>query len=183
MIGHWSGLHTAPVSEVLSAFASTPSIAIPFLLNIAHPPPITSEETPTVHIEEADDNWEIKSQMFTPPLPIPPPLHQLPIEAIGPNHKPMTPTDPVPSFPSSPRPPSLSPLPVSPPPLFNLAVDALIQFDTEAAIEAMTQIDEDRQHTPSPTGPQPNVHPGPGWSINFEDPGVQYAFQIPSSDG
>src|SRR5712691_8510194 len=34
MIGHWSNLHAAPVSEVLLAFASTPSITLPMLLNI-----------------------------------------------------------------------------------------------------------------------------------------------------
>src|SRR5712691_10751073 len=182
MIGHWSNLHAAPVLEVLSAFASTPSIAIPFLLNVP-PPPIAVDEPIALTTEALDDDWEIESQTFTPPLPIPPPLHQFPIDVIGPNREPMTPTDPVPSFPSSPRPPSLTPLPATPPPLFDLVVNTLVQFDTEAAIEAATREEEDRQRTPSPTGPQPNVHPGPGWRTNFEDPGVRYAFQIPSSDG
>src|SRR6267378_2007438 len=109
MIGHWSALHNAPVSEVLTAFAATPSIAIPFLLNVA-PPPVHAEEPP---IDDAalSDDWEIESQTFTPPLPVPPPLHNLPLDVIGPNREPMTPTDPVPSMPSSPCPPSLTPLP------------------------------------------------------------------------
>src|SRR5712691_4748186 len=182
MIGHWSNMFTTPVSEVLTAFASTPSIAFPALLNL--PPPSIPEATPVVHEnDQLDDDWEIESQTFTPPLPIPPPLHQFPIDVIGPNREPMTPTDPVPSFPSSPRPPSLTPLPATPPPLFDLVVNTLVQFDTEAAIEATTREEEDRQRTPSPTGPQPNVHPGPGWRTNFEDPGVRYAFQIPTTDG
>src|SRR5712691_319090 len=126
IIAHWSDLHQAPVSETLSAFASTPSIALPFLLNVP-PPPITINELRTAQIEEVlDDDWEIESLCNTPPLPIPPPLPHFPVDVIGPNREPMTPTDPVPSFPSSPRPPSLTPLPTTPPPLFDLAVNALV---------------------------------------------------------
>src|SRR5712691_112329 len=182
MIGHWSSMFTTPLSEVLTAFASTPSIAFPALLNL--PPPPIPEDTPVVHEnDQLDEDWEIESQTFTPPLPVPPPLPHFPNDIIGPNPEPITPTPPPPSFPSSPRPPSLTPLPMTPPPLFDLAVNTLIQFDTEAAIEAAVQAEEERQRTPSPTGPQPNVHPGPGWSVNFEDPGVRYAFQIPTTDG
>src|SRR5260221_189141 len=34
MMGHWSSMFTTPVSELLTAFASTPSIAVPAILNI-----------------------------------------------------------------------------------------------------------------------------------------------------
>src|SRR5260221_9193152 len=76
MIGYWSNLHTAPVSKVLLAFALTPSIAIPMLLNVP-PPPI--DEVSTAHIKEALSNeWEVESLHATPPLPIPPPLPHFP---------------------------------------------------------------------------------------------------------
>ena len=32
---------------------------------------------------------------------------------------------------------------------------------------------------PSPTGPQPGVHPGPGWEHNQNAGGIQYMFLIP----
>src|SRR5712691_1628364 len=68
IIAYWSDLHQAPVSETLSAFASTPSIALPFLLNVA-PPPITTNEPGIAHIEEAlDDDWEVEPKTSTPPL-------------------------------------------------------------------------------------------------------------------
>src|SRR5712691_6412677 len=81
IIAYWSNLHHAPVSETLSAFASTPSIALPFLHNIS-PPPNTNTDVSTAHIEEVlDDDWEVESLQATPPLPIPPPLPHFPYDA------------------------------------------------------------------------------------------------------
>src|SRR6266404_3907109 len=40
------------------------------------------------------------------------------------------------------------------------------------------QTEADRQ-MPSPTGPQPGVHPGPGWEHNQNARGIQYMFLIP----
>jgi len=40
------------------------------------------------------------------------------------------------------------------------------------------QTEADRQ-TPSPTGPQPGVHPGPGWECNQNARGIWYMFLIP----
>src|SRR5712691_637065 len=68
MIGHWSSMFTTPISEVLTAFASTPSITFPALLNLPPPPLPALADIPAVH------DWEIGSQTSTPPLPIPPPL-------------------------------------------------------------------------------------------------------------
>src|SRR5260221_9789241 len=73
MIGHWSTMFTTPISEVLTVFASTPSIAFPALLNL--PPPPIPEGTPVVQEnDQLDDDWEVESQTFNPPLPIHPPL-------------------------------------------------------------------------------------------------------------
>src|SRR5260221_5567372 len=117
MIGHWSSMFTTPVSEVLTAFASTPPIASPALLNL--PPPSVPEDTPVIHEnDQLDEDWEIESQTFTPPLPIPPPLPPFPADSISPYREPISPPDPGLSLPTSPFPPSSPPLPPDrPPPL------------------------------------------------------------------
>jgi len=38
------------------------------------------------------------------------------------------------------------------------------------------------EHTPSPTGPQPGVFPGPGWKNNFDAVGTRHFFVIPDGD-
>ena len=54
---------------------------------------------------------------------------------------------------------------------------------TEANILAAKAMDADAEgHTPSPTGPQPGVHPGPGWKDNFDAIGTRHFFVIPDGD-
>jgi len=130
MISHWVTLFREPVSTMLTNFQSTPSIAIPAVRNL-DPPPIfpttlgsgTNIEEPEFKYPPEDDDWEVQSVDETPALPVPPPgeyihpevlahLHTLhvdtnptpapPIHDLGPNREPITPTDPVPSMPSSP---------------------------------------------------------------------------------
>ncbi len=48
---------------------------------------------------------------------------------------------------------------------------------TAGALVAM-QTEADRQ-TPSPTRPQPGIHPGPGWECNQTTGSIQYMFLIP----
>ena len=68
MIGHWSSMFTTPISEVLTAFSSTPSIAFPALLHL--PPPSIPEDTPVVHENDRlDDDWEIESRPSPPRFP------------------------------------------------------------------------------------------------------------------
>src|SRR6266481_7515828 len=43
----------------------------------------------------------------------------------------------------------------------------------------VAQTEANRQ-TPSPTGPQPSVHPRPGWEHNQNARGIQYMFLIPN---
>ena len=196
IIGHWAHMFNAPISEVLRAFSSTPSVALPLLLGEMSPSPSMilsvadrgNHTSPTLKYPEGE---ELSSS--PPPLPVPPPITDQEIAEIntavlamanlpGPNCEPITPTDPVPSMPSSP-PPFLENSPLDASPQYDEVINALVQCDVEAAVAALDREEEDHQRTPSPTGPQPNVHPGPGWSINFEDPGFRYVFNIPNGEG
>jgi len=136
----------------------------------------------------------------TPTIPIPPPQHHIypealkhlhtlhvampapPTHTLGPNHEPITPTDPVPSMPSSP-PQFLQVDPSDPAPPFEQIVNVLVQRDIAMQAARIAREEEGELQTLSLTGPQPNVHPGPGWKVNFEDKGVRYVFQIPSDNG
>jgi hypothetical protein len=192
IIGHWANLFGAPVSEVLRNLAGSPSIAQPLMLGGPSPPRVPSPTLtyPEYPSSEEEEEAEVESALSTPPIPIPPPI-TLPVlvaafanqlaqndDIIGPNREPITPTDPVPSFPSSP-PPFIAAGPADePPPFVDHAVNVLVQHEVQALTAAFEREEEERQRTPSPSGPQPGVHPGPGWSVNFTDPGVRYVFPI-----
>jgi len=203
MIAHWGTLFHKPISTMLVNFQATPSIAIPAVHNL-DPPPIfptasgsglTADE-PELAYPVEDDDWEVQSVDKAPALPIPLPhhihpevvdyLHTLhvavpapPLHDLGPNREPITPTDPVPSMPSSP-PQFLQVDPLDAAPAFTDVVNALVQHDIDEQVTRITHEEEEEARTPLPTGPQPGVHPGPGWHVNFEDVGVHYMFQIPT---
>ena len=181
-------------------FSATPSIAIPAVQNLPMPTILASPEPELEYPPLEIDDWEVESIDETPAIPIPPPqqhihpevlahLHTLhiaspapPTHTLGPNRKPITPTDPVPSMPSSP-PQFLQVDPSDPTPPFEQIVNALVQRDVATQAARIAREEEAEEQTPSPTGPQPNVHPGPGWKVNFEDEGVRYAFTIPTDNG
>jgi len=72
--------------------------------------------------------------------------------------------------------PSCSPSPISP-----MAV--VLYQQAEAAMLKAEVMDTDAEgHTPSPTGPQPGVFPGPGWKDNFDAVGMHHFFVIPDGD-
>ena len=205
IIAHWATLFHKPVSTMLVNFSATPSIAIPTIRNLDPPPifPTTSgsglaAQEPELEYPAEDDDWEVQSVESGPALPIPPPehihpevlahLHTLhvdnpapPLHDLGPNRKPITPTDPVPAMPSSP-PQFLQVDPLDAAPSFTDVVDALVQCDVDAQVARIAREEEDKARTPSLTGPQPGVHPGPGWRVNFKDTGVHYMFYIPTDD-
>jgi len=212
MISHWATLFHEPISTMLTNFRSTPSIAIPTVRNL-DPPPIfptasgsgtTADNEPELTYPPDDNNWEVQAVDNTPALPIPPPqhegihpevlahLHTLHVDpsptpapathTLGPNREPITPTDPVPSMPSSP-PQFLQVNPLDATPSFANVVNTLVQRNMDAQIEHVAQEEEDKMRTPSPTGPQPGIHPGPGWHTNFEEAAIHHVFQIPSDDG
>jgi len=72
--------------------------------------------------------------------------------------------------------PSHSPSSISP-----MAV-VLYQQTKANALKTKTMDADAEGHTPSPTGPQPGVLPGPGWKDNFDAIGTCHFFVIPDSD-
>jgi hypothetical protein len=211
IIGHWANLFRTPISEVIARFRDTPSIAQPLLEGGSSPP---QTQSPTLQYLD-NESSPPSSTASTPPLSIPPPgwsaatgeeaLIQAIVTAvaaeqattaaaqvamdhldiIGPNRKPMTPTDPVPPLPSSP-PPFLAEGPIDSTPDYEGPEEAdwMLTVDNEqediAVLALLEAEEEERERTPSPSGPQPGVHPGPGWFVNFEEPGCRYAFCIPN---
>src|SRR6266436_5624473 len=101
------------------------------------------------------------------PLPVPPHIRTLypspRIQGLG------TPHVSMPAY--SPPPPDYHPHSPTP------SIEDITELMTAGALVA-TQTEADRQ-TPSPTGPQPGVHPGPGWECNQNAGGIQYMFLIP----
>jgi len=196
---------------MITNFSATPSIAIPALANIVPPPifpvtsgssttdPINPPDEPDLEYPPSDDDWEVQSVEDALVLPVPPPQHHIhpevldylhtlhiamtapPIHDLRPNHEPMTPTDSVPSMPSS-LPQFLQTGPLNATPPFEQIVNALVQRDVDAQVEQIAQEEEDEVWTPSPAGLQPGVHPGPGWRVNFKEVAIHYVFQIPLAD-
>ena len=71
---------------------------------------------------------------------------------------------------------SRSPSPISP-----MAVVLYQQAETNA-LEAKAMDADAEKRTPSPTGPQPGVFPGPGWKDNFDATGTCHFFVIPDGE-
>jgi len=53
--------------------------------------------------------------------------------------------------------------------------------DQDARIKELQEADKENQ-APSPTDPQPSMHPGPGWQDNFDTTGTCHFFVIPLGD-
>jgi len=210
MIAHWATLFHEPVSTMLVNFRSTPSIAIPAIRNLDPPPIFptasgsgTGAKEPKLEYPAEDDDWEVQSVDDTPALPVPPPqggihpevlahLHSLhvdtmpaplthapPIHDLGSNREPITPTDPVPSMPSSP-PQFLQADPLEAAPPFEQIISALVQRDVDVQVARIACKEAEEGQTPTPDSPQPGVHPGPGWGVNFTDAAINYVFMIPA---
>jgi len=204
MIAHWATLFHKLVSTMIINFSATPSITIPAVRNLDPPPIFPTASRSRVAVDEPeleypaeDDDWEVQSVDNTPALPIPPPEHHIhpevldhlhtlhvtipapPMHELGPNCKPITPTDPVPSMPSSP-PQFLQVNPLDTAPSFADIVDALVQHDVNAQVAHVAREEEEERQTPLPTGPQPGIHPGPRWHANFKEAMIHYIFQIPT---
>jgi len=69
----------------------------------------------------------------------------------------------------------------SPSPISPMAV-VLYQQAEVKVLEAKAMDADAEGHTPSPTGPQPGVFPGPGWKDNFDAIGTHHFFVIPDGD-
>ena len=96
-----------------------------------------------------------------------------------------------PSYPNSP-PFSPEPLPIPPPhesmtrasPFIDNHSMAVILYNKLTTQEALTKArDADtKRQTPSPTGPQPGIHLGPGWMENWMETNTHHYFVIPDSN-
>src|SRR6266478_170606 len=101
------------------------------------------------------------------PLPVPPhvgtPYPSPRIQGLG------TPHVSMPAY--SPPPPDYCPHSPTP----------SIEDITELMMAGALVVAQTKANTqmPSPTGPQPGVHPGPGWEHNQNAGGIQYMFLIP----
>jgi len=111
------------------------------------------------------------------PLPVPPPHFHDSISTTPPITSTTNSTYTSPVIPAFIEDiPSCSPSPILP-----MAV--VLYQQTEANVLAAKAMDADIEgRTPSPTGPQPGVHPGPGWKDNFDAIGMRHFFVIPDGD-
>jgi len=69
----------------------------------------------------------------------------------------------------------------SPSPISSMAM-VLYQQAKVKMLEAKAMDADVEGRTPSPTGPQPGVLPGPGWKDNFDAVGMHHFFVIPDGD-
>jgi len=127
---------------------------------------------------DTDPNYPNSPPISSPePLPVPPPHFHDSISITPPvtSATNSTYTSPViPAFIEDV--PSCSSSPILP-----MAV--VLYQQTEANTLAAKAMDADIEgRTPSPTGPQPGVHPSPGWKDNFNAVGTRHFFVIPDGD-
>ena len=62
-----------------------------------------------------------------------------------------------------------------------MAIVLYQQAETNA-LEAKAMDADAEGRTPSPSSPQPEVHPGPGWKDNFDAIGTRHFFVIPNGE-
>jgi len=108
------------------------------------------------------------------PLPVPPPHFHDSVSITPPITSAMNSTYTSPVIPAFIKDvPSCSPSPVSP-----IAMVLYQQAETNT-LEAKAMDADTEGWTPSPNGPQPGIHPGPGWKDNFNTTGTRHFFVIP----
>jgi len=111
------------------------------------------------------------------PLPVPPPHFHDSISIMPPVTSATNSTYTSPIIPAFIEDvPSHSPSPISP-----MAM-VLYQQAEVNVLEAKAMDADAEGHTPSPTGPQPGVFPGPGWKDNFDAIGTCHFFVIPNGN-
>jgi len=210
MISHWATLFHEPISTMLTNFRSTPSIAIPAVRNLDplrfSPPLLVRERSPTNRNSSTLPTTRTgRSSQWNQPPRSPSCHHTITSTQrcsststpsmstrrhLPSATRPLSATSGRTASPS--RPPILS-LPCrcrlhssskstrsTLPPPFEQIVNVLVQRDVDAQVARITREEEEEGRTPTPNGPRPGVHPGPGWAKNCEDHGVNYIFLIPT---
>ena len=111
------------------------------------------------------------------PLPVPPPHFHDSISIMPPATSATNSTYTSPVVPAFIEDiPSCSPSPISP-----MAMVLYQQAETNV-LEAKAMDTDAEERTPSPNGPQPGIHPGPGWKDNFNAVGTRHFFVIPDGE-
>jgi len=163
-------------NTLMLAHASTTFNDIDHYKGIISPPTLSYPGTEFEHYNEP--NLPNSPPIPSPePLPIPPPYFHNSVSITPPvtSTTNSTYTSPViPAFIEEVL--SHSPSPVSP-----MAV--VLYQQAEANTLKTEAMDADMEgRTPSSTGPQPGIHPGPGWKDNFDAIGTCHFFVIPDGD-
>jgi len=166
MLEHVATILGADIEEVRQHFPNNRS-----LLPIDVPPPCA------------------KSPVFIPSAPSPP---YIPGSPVGPypGSELAEYNDPdFPSEPPSPRVPLADITPIrqvshSPEDTTDYEELAMVLYQQVSEQDAkIKQLEEDKENlAPSPTDPQPDTHPGPGWQDNFDATGTRHLFVIPRGD-
>jgi len=125
-----------------------------------------------------DPNYPNSPPTSSPePLPVPPPYFHDSMSITPPVTSATNSTYTLPVIPAFIEDvPSPSPSPISP-----MAV-VLYQQAEAKTLKAKAMDADTEGRTPSPTGPQPGVFPGPGWKDNFDAIGMHHFFVIPDGD-
>jgi len=125
-----------------------------------------------------DSNYPNSPPIPSPePLPVPPPHFHDSVLITPPVTSATNSTYTLPVIPAFIEDvPSRSPSPISP-----MAVVLYQQAEVKTLEAKMMDADAEGR-TPSPTGPQPGVLPGPGWKDNFDTVGTRHFFVIPDGD-
>jgi len=178
MLEHVSAMLGVDIEEVRRQFPTNRS-----LLPIDCSPPHTS------------------SPVFVPPAPSPPfipgsPIGPYPGSELAEYNDPDFPSEP-PSAPLSPpelrRPSPRVPLAdITPIRQVSHSLEDTTDYEELAMVlyqqvseqdAKIKRLEEDKENqAPSPTDPQPNTHPSPGWQDNFDATGTRHFFVIPSGD-
>jgi len=161
---------------LMLAYASTLLNDINNYKGIISPPTLSYPGTELEHY--VDPNYPNSPPIPSPkPLPVPPPHFHDSMSIMPPTTSATNSTYTLPVIPAFIEDvPSHSPSPISP-----MAMVLYQQAETNA-LEAKAMDTDAKKRTPSPTGPQPGVLPGPGWKDNFDTISTCHFFVIPDRE-
>ena len=161
---------------LMLAYASTTLNDANNYKGIISPPTLAYPRTEMEHYVKP--NYPNSPPISSPePLPVPSPHFHDGISIMPPTTSATNSTYTSPVIPTFIKDiPSCSPSPISP-----MAMVLYQQAETNM-LEAKAMDTDAEQHTPSPTGPQPGILPGPGWKDNFNATGTHHFFIIPDGE-
>jgi len=161
---------------LMLAYASSSFNDVDDYKGIISPPTLSYPRTELEHY--VDPNYPNSPPIPSPkPLPVPPPHFHDSISVTPPVTSATNSTYTSPVIPAFIKAvPSRSPSSISP-----MAMVLYQQAETNT-LEAKAMDADVEGRTPSPNGPQPGVHPGPGWKDNFDTTSTRHFFVIPDGE-